>query len=324
MKQYISTKRYRAVILGAGRMGSGFDSPSSSKILTHAHAYRDNPNVELSGFCDKDFNIAKRAAKKWKTQAYENLYLMLKEVRPDIVSVCTPDVSHYKDLVNISKHKPKIVVCEKPLTLSLSETKKILKIYKTKKIYLTVNFSRRFDIAVQKVRKITMSKKYGKVQASRAVYSKGIKHNGSHVLDMAHYIFGEKTRVEPLFSLFDSGPEDKTVSGFLAFEKCPQFFIAGVADFNYPIFEFDIFFEKARFSYVDFGYKSKLQLVKNDPVFKEFKALSQSSESKTDLIKALPNMVKNIVDFLNKKEHLLCLGEDALRVQKTTSQLLLN
>ena len=50
------------VIIGAGKIGAFFDSPDSSNILTHAHAFTANRNFRLLGFVDKDLNQAGRAA----------------------------------------------------------------------------------------------------------------------------------------------------------------------------------------------------------------------------------------------------------------------
>ena len=45
---------YKAVIIGAGNIAAGFDSPKSEKVLTHAHAILLHPDFELLGFYDRD------------------------------------------------------------------------------------------------------------------------------------------------------------------------------------------------------------------------------------------------------------------------------
>lgn len=44
----------RVVIIGAGNIAAGFDTPESKKILTHAHAVVVNPDFQLLGFYDID------------------------------------------------------------------------------------------------------------------------------------------------------------------------------------------------------------------------------------------------------------------------------
>ena len=316
------TNKYISVIIGAGRIASGFYDPKSRQILTHAHAYIKNPQTELFGIYDINFNIAKEAAKKWNCKAYDNLDKMMQEARPDIVSICTPDKDHYKSLKYVAKYRPKIVICEKPLTQNLSDTKKIISLYKKHGISLMINYSRRFDEVIQKIQKDILKKKYGSIQSASAIYTKGILHNGSHIIDLAHFLFGGIKSIKALASIIDYSNKDKTVSAKMSFARCPQFFITGVNDNNYPIIEFDILFEKARFRYYDFGFNAQIQTISDDPIFKGFKSLSEPKQIKTQLLSALPNLIKNIVAFLDKKEDLICGAIDALQTQETCEKLL--
>ena len=54
---------YKALIVGAGKMGAFFDEPGSDNIFTHAHAYNNHPGFELSGFVDIDGKRARRASR---------------------------------------------------------------------------------------------------------------------------------------------------------------------------------------------------------------------------------------------------------------------
>ena len=50
-------KKFNVLVIGAGKIGALFDHPNDIKILTHAHAYKTNPNFEIVGFADSDFII---------------------------------------------------------------------------------------------------------------------------------------------------------------------------------------------------------------------------------------------------------------------------
>lgn len=319
-----SYKNYRAVIIGAGRIAAGFDTPRSREVFTHAHAYAQHPKVTFAGFYDIDVAAANRAAKKWGTEAYANFDVMMREVAPHIVSVCTPDETHYHVLKRIAAYSPMVVVCEKPLTLTMAEGKKIITLYKKKRIALVVNYSRRFDETMQLLRDGILQKKYGSVQFANALYTKGVLHNGSHIIDLAHFLFGKVRTIQVLDAITDYSSKDKTVSGYVTFERCPQFFLQGADDRKYPIIELDILFEKARFRYYDFGFKAELQAVGHDPKFKGFRALQEPKPVKTQLIQALPNLIENVVKFLDKKEKLISNVDDALQTQQTCTRLLKN
>ena len=63
----------------------------------------------------------------------------------DIISICTPTKTHFKILNKSLKLKPKIIICEKPICSSVNEAKKIIRIFKQKKIKVVVNHQRRFE-----------------------------------------------------------------------------------------------------------------------------------------------------------------------------------
>ena len=54
-------KIYDAVIIGAGRIASGFDTPRSKDILTHAHAIAKESRLRLTGITDINERKGKKA-----------------------------------------------------------------------------------------------------------------------------------------------------------------------------------------------------------------------------------------------------------------------
>src|SRR3989344_1952545 len=109
-------KKYKRVIIGVGAVAAGYDYPGSREVTTHAHALSIHPRTTLAGLFDLDLEKAERAAKTWQTRSFASLSEMFREVRPDIVSVCTPNGTHAAILREIIKYRPKLVIAEKPLT----------------------------------------------------------------------------------------------------------------------------------------------------------------------------------------------------------------
>src|SRR3989344_3093996 len=99
---------YRAVIIGAGRIGATFDTPESADVLTHAHGYLKHPAVELVGFYDTDVQKAGAAARLWSSESFRSLEILFGEGKPDLVSICTPDENHAETLEQAIAHKPKL------------------------------------------------------------------------------------------------------------------------------------------------------------------------------------------------------------------------
>lgn len=117
--------KHGVVIIGAGRISSGFDAPGDSDYLTHCHVLSDHPAFEVLGIYDSNPDILSVACKKWGVAPLGSLDEVA-GLDADIVLICTPDPTHaeYLELLLSSSNKPKLVVCEKPLTVDLLESKK--------------------------------------------------------------------------------------------------------------------------------------------------------------------------------------------------------
>ena len=314
--------KYKAVIIGAGRIGAQFDSLKSKEILTHAHAYYKHPKVELMGFFDVNKKAAKKAAKKWDCKAYFNLAEMFKNDKPDIVSICTPDKYHVDNLIKIAEYKPKIVICEKPVTIRLQDTKKIIKIYRKIKVPVLVNYSRRFNKTVQILRSEIAERKYGRILCANGIYTKGILHNGSHMIDLCCYLFGGMKDHQTLYTVADYKKNDKSVAAFINFQYCNQFYLMVGDERKYSVFEVDIFFAKARFRLIDFGFQTIVQKVVSNPRYINYQCLGKLVVEKTQGINAMPALIDNAINHLEKKQPLLGNIIDAVKTQKNCLSLL--
>lgn len=320
-KNKMKKKKYKAAIIGAGRIASGFDTLAKKEILTHAHAYLSHPQTDLVGFFDINKKAAEAAGKKWSCSVFVDLETMFQETQPEIISICTPDEDHFSTLKKLVKYKPRLVICEKPPTTKVKDTKKILDLYKKSKIPVLVNYSRRFDSKVQKLKREIRNGKYGKVLLTHGIYTKGILHNGSHLVDLCRYLFGEVLNFKTIYVISDYKKEDKSVAGFLSFEKCPQFHLMVGDSRHYAVFELDILLEKKRFRFFDSGFNISVQEVKKNPLYKGFYCLSQPVVAETFLKNALLTLVDNAVSHLEYKKPLICDIDDALKTQEVCELL---
>ena len=318
-------KKYKALIIGAGQIAGGYDDPTSPKILTHAHAYKKHKKTTLLGFYDIDHKCALKSAKKWSCEAFENLDKAICDLSPDIISVCTPDGTHFSVLKQIARYKnaPKLVICEKPITENLSDTDKIIKIYKEKKIPILIDHTRRFDLKVQEVRNNLKKGLYGEVISATVVYGKGILHSGTHIIDLARYFFGEVEDFKVVYSHKDyDSKTDKTIGAFMKFQKCKQFYLVAGDERKYSHFQFDILCEKGRICFGDLGFSVTEQKVIKDPVFEGYKILGKPVVKKTDFDNAVLNMIDNAVENIENGKELVCDAKDARETQQVCLALL--
>ena len=105
----------------------------------HIPAYLENKNdYSLVAVCDFNIDAAKQTAEKFKIPAYySSAEEMLEKHKPDLVSVCTPNLSH-KDFVEKALLSGANVLCEKPLATTYADVKELFNLASQKgKVLMT-------------------------------------------------------------------------------------------------------------------------------------------------------------------------------------------
>ncbi|MBV9159694.1 MAG: Gfo/Idh/MocA family oxidoreductase [Candidatus Kaiserbacteria bacterium] len=298
---------YTVGIVGAGRMGSTFDAPGSPRVLTHAHAFSRNPRTRLIGIADLDVAKADHEARKWDTNAYGDFARLL-TAKPDIVVIATPDTEHTR-MIKEAASVAKLIICEKPAAVNNAEAE-ALKEYEGAPV--VVNYRRRFDETMIALAREIAAGTYGTVISASAIYSKGLLHSGSHMIDLARMLFGEITSAKALATINDWEGDD-TIAGFAAFERCPQFYLETGDERAYSIFEIDVRLEKRRIRLTDEGIRMSVQEIVPDPVYDGFVVLGAEAVTETKLLSAMENLAQHSVDFLDGKTPLRSSLAEALK-----------
>jgi predicted dehydrogenase len=284
-------------IIGAGKIASEYDSDEAFNILTHAHAIISTDGAELAGFYDIQMSASMAAAQKWGGVPYQSLNHLLRD-NIDVVIVCVPDAQHHEILWRIIDKPPKLVICEKPLTLNHEESCLIYDAYKLKNIGLWINYQRRFDPIIQKLAIDYRSGKFGKFLSGSLIYEKGIKHNGSHGVDLLRFILGEPSGLLSIFKRYDYGDDDPTIGGALHF-GCGLVALIPCSQIYYSIFEIDLFFENVRHKLHYSGMQLTSSFPAEDPVFRGYKELLNERTIKTGLLESLAHLINCGVQWVN-------------------------
>ena len=104
MKSAMTSSPLRVAIIGAGQV--------ADKV--HASYYCTREDLELVAVCDSRLSQAQALAEKYgQAQIWDDPQLMLQTVKPDIVSVCSPNRFHYEHTLLALKAGCH-VMCEKP------------------------------------------------------------------------------------------------------------------------------------------------------------------------------------------------------------------
>ncbi len=312
-------KIYSVALIGAGRIGCGFDSLESENVLTHAHAFSRNNKTKLVAIVDADLAKGKKEAERWGATFYANAEDMYRKERPDIVIIATPDDTHMEMLERVTALGPKLIICEKPIVADPKNFARAETL--VGKVPTLVNFRRRFDPRVTELRDELLAGKHGKVLSAAGIYSKGAVHTGVHMLDLAQNLFGRIQSVRPLARVADWEGEP-TVGALVTLERCPQLYLVAGDERAYSIFELDILTEKKRFRFLDEGLTLATHDVINDPVYEGYRILGEQVVEKTGLNRAMENLAAHAVNVLEGREEPRATLADALVTERSCFSLL--
>lgn len=294
-------------------------------LPSHAMAYYENPRTTLTAAVDTNEKKLIAFQNRWGTRSlYIDYKLMLKCERVDMVSICTPPQTHYNILMSCIEHPVKAIWCEKPLCDDMNKAKEMVSVCQNKKIILAVNYFRRWSIPYQKLREFIQSGRLGRVQRIICYYSKGILNNGSHLIDILRFFFGEIEWAEGAHFVKEGDKADLSLDATLWFRRGFPATLHAFNDAYFRIIEIDMFGTKGRVCIKDSGNKfeffeaGKHPIVAGLTTLSEVKAKCLNNNFLQPMSSALTNLI-NCIDGKNKE--LLCSGEDALRTLLVTEAI---
>jgi predicted dehydrogenase len=213
----------RAAVIGCGKIGSGFaDDPLlAGDVCTHADAYVRSPATELIAVCDANPEVAARCADRWGVAAsYADVAEMVRGAEPDVVSICTPDDTHFEITRALIKDAPSVraMLCEKPLATHLAQGEEVVRLARERGKVIAVGYVRRYADNMRGLRDFLGQESLGRVTAVTGWYTKGVLHNGTHWFDLLRMLAGEVAWVEAVDRLAD-GSGDPTLDVTLGLES---------------------------------------------------------------------------------------------------------
>jgi len=212
----------------------------------HSSAYREVPmffpdavKPVMKAICGRDEAGVKQAAQQFGWESYETDWRKLIE-RPDIdlIDINAPSNAH-KDIAIAAAKAGKNIFCEKPLALTLEDSREMLAAAEEAGIVHMVGFNYRFAPAVKLAKKLIEDGRLGQIYHFRAWFlqdwivdpdfplvwrlDKSIAGSGSHgdlgahLIDLAHYLVGDMNEVIGMSETFiKERPEPTSMTGLSA------------------------------------------------------------------------------------------------------------
>ena len=172
--------KHRALCIGAGRIGAGYNWMQTPYCYTHAEAYLAlKDRVELLGFVEPDGDRAFTAQKKYGVPVWEHLEDALDAAKPDVVSICTQPEERAQIIDRLTEECPSVVGiwAEKPIGIKGPY-------YRLKPHHIVVNYWRRFEPMHRRIKDRLDAGELGEVVALTVAAKKDV-HTVCHFTNLA-------------------------------------------------------------------------------------------------------------------------------------------
>ena len=207
---------FRAAIIGTGRIGSTYDDGFANRRepsfyqgdmrhyglytigpVNHAGAYRTTPGFELVAAANRSADKLQAFGARWGVRAlYTDFREMLREERPDIVSVCTRSPEKAEITIAAAEAGVKAIIVEKAMATSMAEADAMLEACERHGVFLAVNHPTRFSPMARQVKALIDQGVLGTLGALLAYRSSGMLHIGTHTFDTLRYWAGAATHIQ--------------------------------------------------------------------------------------------------------------------------------
>ncbi len=315
----------RAIIIGCGSIAGGYDEATDGdSILSHAGAYHAHRGMRIVGCVEPDAQRRQAFMERWNILVgFGSLEDCLSSgTKFDVASLCTPTAGHGALLRMLLDHGVKVVFCEKPVTASLEETSRLVTDFEASGTTLAVNYLRRWDPAMKRLRDELARGEWGAVHEVVAFYNKGILHTGSHMIDLLQLLLGPLTLDKILHWRKDFSATDPTVDAVLRTEQGSPVYLIGDDSRQYARFEMSIACDNGVVEIEDSGFRIRRRAIGSHRYFSHVQHLEKGATEETGLHRAMANAVDNLHGIITRGDSPRSDGKNALAAHTLCDEIL--
>ena len=265
--------------------------------LTHVKSFFLSPYFQIVNCIDKSTKKISLAKEKYGCKInYFNLFT--KDIpKTDIYVLCASTKVNRKLFFEILSYSKKaFFLIEKPAWKNKIDSQNCFINYFRKAIPRIKKIKNQFDLGV-----------FGSIQSINCYYTKGLKNNGSHIIDLIFYFFGydiKKNSIKILDSFNDFDSSDKTVSFSFKLnhkENLIPVNLTGLNEKMFSIIELDIITQSHRIKISEFGEIIEIYSVVDDPLYPNYKILKKRKTQKSKISKSGIFLTKELYKIINSK-----------------------
>ncbi len=184
--------KYRVAMIGCGRPRGAEGATGFGMAHRHMAGYANSGKCELVAVADLERENAAAFVHEWNPGActYTDYMEMMREEKPDIVSICLWPHLHAQVVGDIAPLGPRAIHCEKPMDVHWDAAVRMHQVCQDAGIQLTINHQRRFNKPFLKAKELLDAGAVGTVRRMDAAWH-NFSDSGTHWLDMLFYFNGE-------------------------------------------------------------------------------------------------------------------------------------
>ncbi len=308
------------LIVGCGNIAGAFDQyrcQPGDLPLTHAGVFSRDERFSLAACVEP---VDKRRGEFMETWDVPVGFHTIDELtgseeKYDIISICSPTENHVYDLEAALLLKPKLIFCEKPVTTSLAETERFVEECHHANISMAVNYTRRWDPDIVKLQDDMSSGQWGELRSVVGIYNKGILNNGSHMIDLLHFLVGLTKIVKVGKPVQDFFQDDPTVPVWLEGEQGVPIHLTCANAEDYAAFELQLVFSHGVIVMEEGGMFWRERRVVDSDTFNGYRKLDEGKRRPGKYPQAMLHAVDNIYRAISQGDALASTGKTALAAQ---------
>ncbi len=306
--------------MGLGKIGQLLDEGKNpeSFCLTHAAAFTTHKDFELRVGVDPNAELRQKFESRFGRAASPDLD---KKVPADLWVIAGPTSKNFSIFKSVVALKPKMILMEKPLGASLEEAQQITALARQSGISLAVNFMRRAEPGVLKIREMIGSGQLGTIEKVIVTYSKGLLNNGSHFIDLMRFWLGDSSHHQVFGSISQHFENDPEPDFSITFGSTPVYFLS-CKEKNYSVRDVEIFGSLGAIRYLRGGQKILHSPVVESSLFNGYRFLAmEEKEIPNSLDRVQYYVADQIAKSLKGETSILFDGASAFRTMEDVERI---
>lgn len=318
-------RHYSAAIVGLGNVGLRYDlgAKNGERVTSHARAFASHPGYRLVAGVDPDEAGRRLLEQYYNVPSFPDVAsLRAAGIEPEVWSIAASTALHAAILDEIVTFRPAAILCEKPLAGSLRDAVRMVAAAEECGCALAVNYMRRFEPGLLALRKKIIDGHLGEIYKGTAWYSKGLLHNGSHLVDLLSFLLGAGDSVQiidagRIWGGYDPEPDLSIVFG------STRVVLQAVREECFSFCQFELIGTAGTACYMEGGHRIELRQTHVDPALPGYRLLdTEPEELATDLRRYQWHSVDALYRHLESGEALNSSGATALAALRTIDRAL--